>query len=110
MSGVSDKQNELINENKEDNLQNHENGEESKKEEEEEELLDLDSDNIELEAMENNKILFLSKDEINKMKEKQKQKEEYVKQEKEKMNARHKRTYLRTKNRYIKKLEKEKEI
>ena len=106
MSDNSNKSNELIEENKKDNLSNHEN--ESKKEEEE--LSEIDTDNIELEPMENNKITFLSKEEIDKMKEKQKQKEEYIKKEKEKLNARHKRVYLRTKMRYLKKIEKEKEL
>ena len=43
------------------------------------------------------------------MKEIEKEKEEYLKKEKEKINAKHKRAYLRTKKRYLKMLEKEKE-
>ena len=79
--------------------------EENKKEE----LSESETENVELEAMGDNKIIFLSKDEIIKMKERQKQKEEYMKKEKERINARHKRIYLRTTKRYLKKLEKEKE-
>ena len=74
-----------------------------------EELSESETENVELEAMGDNKIVFLSKEQILKIKEKQKQKEEYIKKEKERINARHKRLYLRTKKRYLKKLEKEKE-
>ena len=59
--------------------------------------------------MGNNKIKFLSKEEINKIKERKLLKEENKKREKEKSNARHRRMYLRKKKRYLKMLEKEKE-
>ena len=95
--------------NSEENNKNELNENESKQEEG---LLSGEesiTQSIELEPMGNDKLIFLSKEEISKMKEKQKKKEEYKKQEKEKINARHKRLYLRTKKRYLKMLEKEKE-
>ena len=91
----------IINNNEKDKS---EDGEKENKLEEEEE-----SDEIEFDAMGNNKIVFLSKNELNKIKEKKLLREEYMKREREKINARHKRMYLRKKKRYLKMLEKEKE-
>ena len=92
---------------KDDNIKENEN-----KEIEEKEINEEDSeeeDDIQLGAMGNNKIKFLSKEEINKMREKRALREEHKKIEKEKANARHRRMYLRKKNKYLKMLQKEKE-
>ena len=68
-----------------------------------------EQDDIQFGAMGGNKIKFLSKEEINKMREKKALREENKKIEKEKANARHRRMYLRKKKKYLKMLEKEKE-